>query len=186
MNNNDVGLAEAMLDAYYNTGQAVHKIASKFGVSVGKTYYLLRNSGCQFRKLADYHVVLSPEVRARISKKQKGKHVSAETRRKISEANECHYNGLNGNGHLKQHPKGYILAYVPKHPRATNDGYVMYHTVVVEREIGRYLFEDEEVHHINHVRDDNRPENLLLMKKHEHRSMHMRERHANKKGERTY
>ncbi|WP_442816133.1 HNH endonuclease [Streptomyces sp. NBC_01233] len=32
----------------------------------------------------------------------------------------------------------------------------------MEQTLGRDLFEDETVHHINGVRDDNRPENLEL------------------------
>ena len=54
----------------------------------------------------------------------------------------------------------------------------MFHTVIMERHIGRYLSDDEVVHHINHDRLDNRIENLQLMKKKDHMSMHMKERHA--------
>ena len=54
----------------------------------------------------------------------------------------------------------------------------MKHRLVMERNIGRYLSEDEVVHHINNTRDDNRIENLKLMTKHEHMSMHMIERHS--------
>jgi hypothetical protein len=32
----------------------------------------------------------------------------------------------------------------------------------MERTLGRYLFPDETIHHLNGVRDDNRPTNLEL------------------------
>jgi HNH endonuclease len=54
-------------------------------------------------------------------------------------------------------------------PRATGTpaswekgSYVFEHIVVMERLLGRHLLPDESVHHLNGVRDDNRPENLEL------------------------
>lgn len=161
--------------ADYNTGQySIAMLAEKNKVSVGKMYYVLRNAGCKFthkRRKAP-----SPDEWDHRSKAHKGKIISEAQRKLISERNSCNYNGLNGYGHIKRHNKGYMLAYVPKHPNAHKDGYVLLHTVIMERYIGRYLLEDEVVHHINHVRDDNRIENLMLMKKKDHMSMHMKER----------
>ena len=50
----------------------------------------------------------------------------------------------------------------PEHPRATSSPYVFEHILVAESVIGRYLVEGESVHHLNGIRDDNRPENLEL------------------------
>lgn len=48
------------------------------------------------------------------------------------------------------------------HPRANSVGYVREHILVMEEKLGRNLESGEVVHHINHNRLDNRPENLEL------------------------
>lgn len=59
----------------------------------------------------------------------------------------------------------------------------MEHILVAESVLGRWIAEDEIVHHINHKRDDNRKDNLKVMTKHEHMSMHMKERWSSKRKE---
>lgn len=58
---------------------------------------------------------------------------------------------------------GYIaLTGQQDHPNARSRGHLLEHVKVMSEMIGRPLFPDENVHHINGVRDDNRPENLEL------------------------
>jgi len=70
--------------------------------------------------------------------------------------------------------QGYKHILLPNHPCANNKGYVLEHRLVMERQLGRYLLPEEVIHHINHIRDDNRIENLQLMaNQSEHHSLHM-------------
>lgn len=62
---------------------------------------------------------------------------------------------------------GYVMLWEPEHPGAFH-GWFPEHRLVVEQRIGRHLLTDEHVHHINGVKDDNRPENLQVLGHSEH------------------
>ena len=100
--------------------------------------------------------------------------------KKISKANKGHPQSNTGRTHfkkghgmnkleenpqwkngLKKHGK-YIAVLCHYHPFATKHGYVLEHRLVMEKHIGRYLTKDEDVHHINGIKNDNRIENLML------------------------
>jgi len=70
---------------------------------------------------------------------------------------------------------GYWVVHMPDHANADSRGYVYEHRLVAEEKIGRPLSEGEVVHHINHCRTDNNPENLeVLGSNSEHMKHHFR------------
>jgi len=66
------------------------------------------------------------------------------------------------NGGKTRQNQGYIVLHSCEHPNAGKDGRILEHRLVMSQHLGRPLTEDENVHHINGVRDDNRTENLEL------------------------
>ena len=107
-----------------------------------------------------------------------GKRHSIETKLKMSEAK---IGSLNHQwiGGKRFDENGYILVNQKNHPRANSSGYVYEHRLVMEKKIGRYLTRDEVVHHINEIKDDNRPENLMLFSSvAEHQSFHKKQEAA--------
>ncbi len=67
-------------------------------------------------------------------------------------------------GHTKEDDSGYVLIKVPGHSEAnrSNGLYAAEHRYVMSEYLGRPLIENENVHHKNGVRTDNRIENLEL------------------------
>lgn len=66
-----------------------------------------------------------------------------------------------GTGSFKQ--QGYVKRRMAYHPRVDCRGYVLEHRLIVEESLNRILEVDEVVHHLNHIRDDNRIENLQVV-----------------------
>ncbi len=82
---------------------------------------------------------------------------------------ERHHNWKGGQHY--QTPKGYILVRLADDfflPMCKVGRVVLEHRLVVAKSLGRCLTNDEIVHHINGVRNDNRLENLVVLNKHNH------------------
>jgi SWI/SNF-related matrix-associated actin-dependent regulator of chromatin subfamily A-like protein 1 len=70
---------------------------------------------------------------------------------------------------------GYRRIRMPGHPRANGSNVVYEHIVVMEKKLGRPLADDEEVHHKDRNRSNNKPSNLVLLKKPVHKRLHGKE-----------
>lgn len=57
---------------------------------------------------------------------------------------------------------GYKMVYAPEHHRADSSGCVYEHIIVAEQILGRLLADEEVVHHIDHNRSNNSPDNLMI------------------------
>jgi len=105
----------------------------------------------------------SPETRNKISKSRKGK---------LTRSNNPNWGGgrVVGAG-------GYIIILQPTHPLCNNHGYIQEHRLVIEKHLGRYLAPTERIHHINHIKADNRLQNLKLLSSN---SEHIKNYHSNR------
>lgn len=74
---------------------------------------------------------------------------------------------------------GYVYALVPEHPKATKNGYVLEHRIVMENILNRPLLDNEDIHHIDGNGRNNNPNNLEIKKRGDHQRFHMHQRFPN-------
>lgn len=178
---------EELRKMYWDEGKSGKEIATLLGCTPSAVCMRMKASNIPARLARDY----PPTEKMKAAWVKNGirlrteRYMTSEKVREIGKKNKGkrRRSDYEFGGHEKRRCDGYIKVYCPDHPRSSADGYVMKHILVMERQIGRYLQPNEVVHHINHIRDDNRIENLMLMTKHDHMSMHMRERHAERRKE---
>lgn len=149
---------------YEGDGRTIESIAKEYGISYAAIYRRLKSSGALIRKSSESRAI--SEKLGRIEP-QKGKKLSPELREKCLKALE-----KARRGRVKKHryiSRGYVEIFI-------GDGKWRFeHDIIAEKVLGRPLADNECVHHINHIKDDNRIENLRVMDKREHAIMHQRE-----------
>lgn len=121
--------------------------------------------------------VLSDETKQRIGDSRRGKKLSPEHREKVIKT-------LRPGEGMEKHSRwkggitkcgGYVLIKRPDHPFANANGYIKRSHLVAEGIIGRHIQPGEIVHHMNRIKDDDSPENLLILTASEHTTLHNRE-----------
>lgn len=177
---------EYLREAYITRGLTMKQIGDEINTSAATILSNLRRFHIPIREASEYTKGKQrpAEVRKKIGQSQKGKRVSEESKRKLSETRKkLHLQSPNWKGGKRTgRTDEYIQIYKPDHPHCTKEGYIMEHRLVMEEKLGRYLTENEEVHHKNGTRNDNVPDNLELMEsKAAHMRHHMSERWRNKR-----
>lgn len=186
MNNQPIDKNE--LERLYAEGNTMHQISKIFDCSVGKIYNwfhryeLIPKTQREYADMGRH--VMSDELKSLLSTINKGKTLSALTRKRISERRRGQFiNPTTYGGHKKLRSDGYIAIYKPNHKFASKKGYVMEHILVYEQANNCIVDRTKYcIHHINGIRSDNRVENLRLMTHSEHMSYHSTIRHQMRRG----
>ena len=123
---------EFLYDQYVTQQKSVKQIRREFGWGINTIKRWLR-----------YHEIPLRDIRDDIIRKQRG-----------------HTGNKNPRWLGKRNLGGYIYSYFPEHPHCNKWGYVAQHRLMAEQLLGRYMEDNEVVHHINGDRTNNEKSNL--------------------------
>lgn len=158
------------IEKMYLNGMSIIEIAKKTNIPKSTIRYKLKKLDClrthkEAQKLASKN--------GKLSHMKGKKRIFTDEWRKNMSISKLKYADKHAKG-VSLKPNGYY-----EYTRGENKGRLV-HVCLMEKEIGRRLFYNECVHHINHIKTDNRLCNLQLMKRSEHAKIHAIENH--KKG----
>jgi hypothetical protein len=73
--------------------------------------------------------------------------------------------------------------YAPHSKQATTNGWALEHRVVMSDKIGRELLVDEHIHHIDGIKTNNSPDNMMIVSVAEHTRIHNGSAETRQQGE---
>ena len=162
MNGKPCTVTKEQIEALYiRDGKSSIETASILGCGKSSILRMMKRLGIERRTVSQALTgkILPPEVCKKVSDRAKERQQGA---------NHSCWKG----GRLVV-TRGYILIWKKGHPAASRKGYVMEHRLIMEEIVGRYLTDEEEVHHKNFIHGDNAPDNLQLFPNHaEHMKAH--------------
>lgn len=147
---------QALWDLYVNQKLATRALAAHLGVAASTVRAWLKEARIPMRTIAEGKAGQKPAphtVEASVKSRRKHK--------------------LNGRGTVgyKLNSYGYVMLWLKEEQR-----YVLEHRQVMEQHLGRPLRPDEDIHHRNEKKTDNRLENLELTTRAEHLRLHYADR----------
>lgn len=135
----------------YQLGDGQGTIAKKLNVTEGYIHWHLIRNGIEIRKQSDAQKL--GYARGNIPKPMFG-----------LKGELC----PNFKGGSYTEKGGYKLLLIPQHYKADSRGYVREHVLIWEKVHNRKLPEGYHIHHINGIKNDNRPINLIALSKKTH------------------
>lgn len=169
--------ADQLRKDYHADGLSLAQIGEKYSVDAVTILNKMRKYGIERHEMPrgtalDVEILRQLYVEDKLTMSQIGARLGCSkqsVRRQLNVAgllltNEEKAERREERGNKSAHVSGsYNRIKAPGHPAANADGYVVEHRLVMESAIGRYLKPEEEVHHVNMKKLDNRIENLLMI-----------------------
>lgn len=148
----------------YLSGMSIPQISNETGIAMSTLRFRFKKAGI-LRSRGDAIRIAAAEGRLGSGLRGKKRKFTEEWKQNISKSKK----GVGKGRSVK--PNGYVEITMGENKGRGE------HVVVMEGIIGRRLFHNECVHHIDHDKTNNHPSNLMLMTKSEHASLHATENH---------